>query len=115
MRWRATQAEAYSVSRGPERVPEVSELHRQLRSLGVKDLGYFAEGLDCIQYAQASRAAIVLGWTGFIDLLQLKLAREDYSSLNAVLKAAFHAIHKKVGAIKTRSDLIDHFDDALLL
>jgi|GEM_PF-4978527 len=60
VRWRAIQADGYLVSRGPERVPEVSELRRSLVSLGPKDLKYFNEGLDCIQYAQAPRAAIVL-------------------------------------------------------
>lgn len=115
VRWRAIQADAYGVSRSPERVPEVSDLRRSLRSLGIKDLNYFDEGLDCIQYAQASRGAIVLGWTGFIDLLQSKVARDDYISLNAILKTAFHGIHKKLGQIRTRNDLVDHFDDAQLL
>jgi hypothetical protein len=115
VRWRAIQADGYLVSRGPERVPEVSELRRSLVSLGTKDLKYFDEGLDCIQYAQAPRAAIVLGWTGFIDLLQSKIGRDNYASLNSILKLEFHAVHKKVGHIKTREALIDNFDDALLL
>jgi hypothetical protein len=114
-RWRAIQADGYLISRGPERVPEVSELRRSLLSLGVKDLKYFDEGLDCIQYAQAPRAAIVLGWTGLIDLLQLKIGRDGYASLNSILKTEFHAIHKRLGHIKAREDLIDNFDDALLL
>lgn len=91
VRWRASQAAGYSVSRGPERVPEVSELRKSLLSLGVKDLMYFDEGLDCIQYAQAPRAAIVLGWTGFIDLLQTKIGSDNFVALNAILKRSFMA------------------------
>lgn len=115
VRWRASQAAGYSVSRGPERVPEVSELRKSLLSLGVKDLMYFDEGLDCIQYAQAPRAAIVLGWTGFIDLLQTKIGSDNFVALNAILKTEFHGVHKKVGNIKDRNDLVEHFDDALLV
>jgi len=57
----------------------------------------------------------LLGWTGFIDLLQSKIGRDNYTSLNSILKLEFHAVHKKVGHIKTREALIDNFDDALLL
>ncbi len=113
--WRTHHTQGYVVSRGPERVPEVSELRRNLLSLGITDLKYFDEGLDCIQYAQAPRAAIVLGWTGLIDLLQSKIGQDNYTFLNSILKIEFHAIHKKVGHIKTRGALSDNFDDALLL
>jgi hypothetical protein len=96
VRWRVAQTDLYEVSRGPERVLEVSDLRRNLRSLGIKDLDYFDEGLDCIQYAQASRGAIVLAWTGLVDLLQAKIGRDGYVSLNAILNTAFRGIHKKL-------------------
>jgi hypothetical protein len=113
--WRATHTQGYVVSRGPERVPEVSELRASLMALGVKELKYFDEGLDCIQYAQAARAAVVLGWTGYIDLLQSRIGRDGYTNLNGILKTEFHAVYKRAGKIKDRDELIDHFDDSLLL
>lgn len=113
--WRNTQADGLVVTRRAERVPEVSELRHEIRALGVKEFKYFSEGLDCIQYAQAPRAAIVLGWTGFIDLLQNRIARDNFAALNAILKTEFHGVHKKVGHIKTKEDLCEWFDDALLL
>jgi hypothetical protein len=115
VQWRAAQAAGYLVTRGPERVPEVSELRSSLLALGVKDLRYFDEGLDCIQYAQAPRAAIVLGWTGLIDLLQTKVGRDNFASLNAILNVGFHGVYKSAGKIKDRNELIKYFDDALLL
>jgi hypothetical protein len=114
-KWSELQASSYGVAKRPERVPEVSELRRRIKALGVKDLDYFDEGLDCVQYAQAPRAAIVMAWTGFIDLLQLKFDRDKYTDLNAILKLEFHGVYKRVGQIKTREDLVDYFDDALLL
>jgi hypothetical protein len=115
LRWRAHEAEAYTVKRGPERVPEVNELRRNLRALGVADLSYFGEGLDSVEYAQAPRAAIVLAWTGLMDLLQSKLARDAFAALNAILKTEFHGVYKRIGQIKTREALTDAFDDAMLL
>jgi hypothetical protein len=78
-------------------------------------LSYFDEGLDCIQYAQASRLSIVGGWTGLIDLLQSRLERDSFVALNSIIKMEFHAVHKKVGQIGTREALAANFDDALLL
>lgn len=114
-RWRAQQSEGYAISKGPERVPEVSELRGELRALGVTEFKYFSEGLDCIQYAQAPRAAIILGWTGFIDLLQNRIARDGFVGLNAILKLDFHGVYKKVSQVKSKDQLCEHFDDALLL
>ncbi len=113
--WTYQQKDAYAVARRPSRVPEVNELRQELRQLGVKEFRYFEEGLDCIEYAQASRAAIVLGWTGFVDLLQLKLQKDSFTALNGILKTDFHGVHKRCAQLKTRDDLIRHFDDALLL
>jgi len=113
--WSAIQKQSYVASKRPERVPEVAELRASLVALGVKELSYFEEGLDCIQYAQAARAAIVLGWTGFNDLLQSKIASDGFAALNGILKVEFHGVHKKAGAIKSREELTVHFDDALLL
>ncbi len=104
-----------TVSRGPQRVPEVNELRREIKDLGVSQLSYFEEGLDCIQYAQASRAAIVLGWTGFIDLLQKKLAVDGFVALNGILKSGFRGVYNKVKKLSSTNDLAKHFDDALLL
>lgn len=114
-RWRTQQSEGYAISKGPERVPEVSELRGELRALGVTEFKYFSEGLDCIQYAQAPRAAIILGWTGFIDLLQNRIGRDSFAALNAILKVQFHGVYKKQSQIRTKDHLCDHFDDALLL
>jgi hypothetical protein len=114
-KWSELQEDSYGIARRPERVPEVSELRQRIKALGVKDLDYFGEGLDCIQYAQAPRAAIVMAWAGFIDMLQLKFDRDKYAALNAILKFDFHGVHKRLGQVKTRDDLIGHFDDALLL
>jgi hypothetical protein len=113
--WQKAQEGAYVVTKRAERVPEVNELRQEIKSLGVAELDYFSEGLDCIQYAQASRAAIVLGWTGFIDLLQNKIGKDNYDSLNAILKTAFHGVYKKKPRIATKQDLCDFFDDAALL
>jgi hypothetical protein len=113
--WRAAQTSGYVVVRGPERVPHVSELKQDLLKLGIKELNYFEEGLDCIQYAQAPRAAIVLGWTGFIDLLESRLERNTFSELNAILNTDFHGIYKKLGHVKSRKELVEHFDDKMLL
>lgn len=114
-KWVEVQQNSYGASKRAERVPEVSELRQRLLALGIKDLDYFGEGLDCIQYAHAPRAAIVLAWTGFIDLLQLKFERDSFNQLNGILKMEFHGVHKKLGQIKRREQLIDSFDDALLL
>ncbi len=105
----------FTVKRGAERVPEVNELRAEIKKLGVEDLTYFEEGLDCIQYAQASRAAIVLGWTGLIDLLQTKVVGPDLATLNANLNVWFHGIARKISRVQTIDDLIKHFDDSLLL
>jgi hypothetical protein len=113
--WTELQRESYGVARRPERVPEVNELRQRLKSLGVKELDYFSEGLDCVQYAQAPRAAIVLGWTGFVDLVQAKMERDKFAALNAILKLEFHGIYKRYGQIKSRTDLSDGFDDSMLL
>jgi hypothetical protein len=113
--WRAAQTDGYVVTRGPERVPQVRELKQELLKLGIKELKYFDEGLDCIQYAQAPRAAIVLGWTGFVDLLEGKLERDTFNGLNAILKMEFHGVHKKIGHITSKKELVEHFDDAMLL
>ena len=113
--WRSAQGASYVNVRRPERVPEVSELRRDLLTLGIKELSYCDEGLDCIQYAQAPRAAIVLGWTGFIDLLQARIARDGFVALNAILKTEFHGVHKRAGKIGNRLELSQYFDDALLL
>lgn len=106
---------ALTVVRGPARVPEVNELRSELKLLGLKSLEYFAEGLDCIEYAQAPRAAIVMGWTGYIDLLQKKISDDSFGALNAILKLSFHGVYKKCSQIKSIDDLIKYFDDALLL
>ena len=113
--WQKAQESAYVVTKRAERVPEVSELRQEIKSLGVVELDYFAEGLDCIQYAQAARAAIVLGWTGFIDLLQNKIGKDDYAALNSILRASFPGIYKKRSQIACKNDLCDFFDDSLLL
>lgn len=113
--WRAAQTSGYVVVRGPERVPQVRELKQGLQKLGIKELNYFEEGLDCIQYAQAPRAAIVLGWTGFIDLLESRLERNAFTELNAILKTDFHGIHKTLGHVKSRKELVENFDDRMLL
>ena len=113
--WRAAQTTGYVVVRGPERVPQVRELKQELQKLGIKELKYFEEGLDCIQYAQAPRAAVVLGWTGFIDLLETRLERDTFKDLNAILKMEFHGIYNKVGHLRSRKDLVDNFDDRMLL
>jgi hypothetical protein len=114
-KWRESYSQSYAVTRGAERVPEVNELRRELVTLGVKEVDYFAEGLDCIQYAQASRAAIVLGWTGYIDLLQDRIGRDSFAALNAMLKMEFHGVHKKAGQVTSKKMLAEFFDDALLL
>ena len=113
--WQKAQEGGYVVTKKAERVPEVNELRQEIKSLGVGELDYFSEGLDCIQYAQAPRAAIVLGWTGFIDLLQNKIGKDNYDSLNTILKTAFHGVYKKKSQIATKQDLCDLFDDAVLL
>ena len=113
--WTHKQENDFVVTKRAERVPEVNELRREIRSMGVYELKYFEEGLDCIEYAHAARAAIVMGWTGFIDLLQNRIAKDNYRELNAILKLRFHGIYKKCSSIKDRDDLIKHFDDALLL
>jgi len=113
--WQKVQEGGYVVTKKAERVPEVNELRQEIKSLGVVELDYFSEGLDCIQYAQASRAAIVLGWAGFIDLLQNKISKDNYIGLNSILKIAFHGIHKKKSQITNKQDLCDLFDDAALL
>jgi len=113
--WRKAQEDAYVVIRRAERVPEVSELRQEIRSLGIVELNYFAEGLDCIQYAQAPRAAIVLGWTGFIDLLQKKIGKDNCSALNSILKTSFPGVYKKSSSVTCNNDLCKFFDDALLI
>ena len=113
--WQTTQAGPYTSLRRPERVPEVGELRLELRGFGIKELKYFDEGLDCIQYAQAPRAAIVLGWTGFVDLLQARIARDGFVGLNGILKTEFHGVYKRVGQVHDRVEFSHYFDDALLL
>src|SRR4030042_6292493 len=102
--WQKAQEGGYSVTKKAERVPEVSELRQEIKSLGVVELDYFSEGLDCIQCAQASRAAIVLGWTGFIDLLQNKIGKDNYAALNSILRASFPGIYKKRSHIACKND-----------
>jgi hypothetical protein len=113
--WQQSNAERFVVVRRAERVPEVSDLRKEIQSLGVKEFKYFSEGLDCIQYAQAPRAAIVLGWTGFIDLLQNRIGRDNFKALNSILKTEFHGIYKRKPCIYNKKDLCGWFDDALLL
>lgn len=105
----------FAIKKRPERVPEVSELRAEIKQLGVTELSYFEEGLDCIQFAQASRASIVLGWTGYIDLLQKKVGEDGFNSLNSILKSDFSGVYKKAKQIKTTKELAKHFDDSLLL
>ncbi len=114
-RFRGSVAANYTVEKSPQRVPEINELRQEIKLLGVGDLSYFEEGLNCIEFAQASRAAIVLGWTGFIDLLQGKMSQDQYASLNAILKSDFAGVHRKKSRIATRGDLSKYFDDNLLL
>jgi len=105
----------FAVKKRPERVPEVSELRAEIKQLGVRELSYFEEGLDCIQFAQASRASIVLGWTGYIDLLQKKIGEDGFTKLNAILKSDFGGVYKKAGKINSTEELAKYFDDSLLL
>ena len=67
------------------------------------------------KYAQAPRAAIVLGWTGFIDLLQNKIGKDNYDALNATLRTSFPGVYKKNSSITCKNDLCKFFDDALLI
>ena len=114
-RIRKLEGAAVSVSRGPARVSEVNELRAEVKALGVSDLSYFEEGLDCIQHAQASRAAIVVGWTGFVDLLQKKIGEDGFVALNGILKQEFRGVYKKIKRISATGELAKYFDDALLL
>ena len=114
-RIRSLEGSGVAVSRGPERVPEVNELRREIKALGVPELSYFDEGLDCIAYAQASRAAIVMGWTGYIDLLQKKIADDSFVALNGILKTEFAGVHKNAKLIRSTDELAKYFNDALLL
>ena len=101
-----TEIPSVSVLRGPKRVPEVNELRAEIKALGVSQLSYFEEGLDCIQYAQASRAAIVMGWTGFIDLLQSKklgiLGTHAYKQLDAMRDERNNCAHVQEYAVTPR-------------
>jgi hypothetical protein len=114
-RIRALEGAGAAVTRGPERVPEVNELRSEIKALGVPELRYFEEGLDCIAYAQASRAAIVMGWTGYIDLLQKKMADDGFLALNGIMKAEFRGVYNKAGKITAIDELAKYFDDSLLL
>jgi hypothetical protein len=114
-RIKALEGSGVAVSRGPERVPEVNELRREIEAMNVPELSYFDEGLDCIAYAQASRAAIVMGWTGFIDLLQKKIAGDGFVALNGILKVEFPGVHRKAKQVGSTDELAKYFDDSLLL
>src|SRR4051812_22748487 len=75
----------------------------QLEGLGLTDIAYFIEGLNCIQFAQASRAAIVLGWSGFIDLFHRRLHR-DIEQVNAVFRTHFPKLSERIGNFAQLSD-----------
>jgi hypothetical protein len=59
-------------------------IRTKIEGLNVELPSYFDEGINCIQYAQAPRAAIVLDWTGFVDLLTQRFVRE-LDALNSAL------------------------------
>ena len=76
----------------------------ELKAINCPQLSYFNEGLNCIQFAQAPRAAIVLAWTGFIDLLHQRFAR-DFKTFNNAYSAKFEKLHKKSGDIESLEQL----------
>jgi hypothetical protein len=78
-------------------------IRNSLAQLPLVEKKYFNEGLSCIQFAQAPRAAIVLGWTGFMDVLHNRLAR-DLVALNQAFAKKFPKLHSK-GELKGLNDI----------
>jgi hypothetical protein len=70
------------------------QIRNSLAKLPIPQKNYFSEGLNCIQFAQAPRAAIVLGWSGFMDVLHDRLLR-NLTGLNQALAARFPKLHSK--------------------
>lgn len=81
----------------------------QLKAIDCAGQSYFSEGLDCIQFAGAPRAAIVLAWSGFIDLLHRRFA-SDFDAFNQAYAVRFETLHKKSGDIRAL-DRLREFQD----
>jgi hypothetical protein len=78
----------------PHAAIRTEEIRNSLAKLPLSEKKYFNEGLACIQFAHAPRAAIVLGWTGFMDVLQSRLSR-DPVVLNQAFAKKFPKLHSK--------------------
>jgi hypothetical protein len=80
-------------------------IKKRLSALDVTQLKYFGEGLSCIESAKAPRAAIVLGWTGFIELLHQRFIH-DPEAANAAFTTAFPKLHEKGWSLQTLDDCL---------
>jgi hypothetical protein len=92
----------------PHAAIRTAEIREHLSRLENAPKKYFTEGLNCVQFAHSPRAAVVLGWTGFMDVLHHRLA-SDLRSVNAALEKKFPKLHgrgelKNIDAIRSLED-----------
>ena len=74
--WKTINRRLHEAQWPNEAVQRAAIIRQTLEALPIAQQRYFSEGLHCIQYARAPRAAIVLGWAGFMDALHRRLASE---------------------------------------
>jgi hypothetical protein len=82
---------------------QAREIKHRREQLGVTQLDYFNEGLNCIQFARAPRAAVVLGWSGFVDLLHQRFSR-DPVAFNSLLRSYRPRLHSVLGDLQSPTD-----------
>jgi hypothetical protein len=82
---------------------QAREIKDRLEKLGVNQMDYFNEGLNCIQFARAPRAAVVLGWSGFVDLLHQRFLR-DLAAFNSTLRSHRPRLHANLGDLQSLID-----------
>jgi len=101
--WQAINTRLQEGQWPPYAAVQTQKIKQDLTALGVTQLSYFSEGLNCIQFAQAPRAAIVLAWSGFVDLLHQRFAR-DLPAFNAALKMHRSKLHAQTGDFSGLAD-----------
>jgi hypothetical protein len=74
--WKAINRRLQEAQWPKDAAAQAATIRAALHRLPAAQQRYFDEGLHCLQFARAPRAAIVLGWSGYMDALHRRLAQD---------------------------------------